>query len=174
MGRLFVILAFLFPFGCIAQGQSLTVDDLLTLSSLSPRSFDNYVDKRGFPVKRRSLVENCMGFTFFEKKNKPDSQHNTRTLDLYKKDDTWYIAFHTTSREEYSKALYRLKKMNFFSTNKDTSLAKPWLFQKQTITVEANPGTEGDNLFYTLLVKNKELPAASKVQYADDLLRFDS
>ncbi|MDP4264011.1 MAG: hypothetical protein Q8941_15895 [Bacteroidota bacterium] len=176
MGRLFLILAFLFPVICRAQDQSLTVDDLLTLSSLSPKNFDNYIDKRGFPVKQRSLVENCMGFTFSGKKNsnKPDTLHPARTIDVYKNDDTWCIAFHTTSRDEYINGRSRLKQMNFFSNNMDTDLAKPLLFQKRTITVEASSGRVGDNLVYTFLVKNKELPERSKVQYADDLLRFDS
>jgi hypothetical protein len=162
----------------MAQGPSLSVDDLLTLSSASAKSSDNYLDKRGFPVKRRSLIGNCMGYTFFEKKDtrKPDSLLVTRTLDMYKNDDTWCIAFHTTSKDEYLSARNMLKKMNFFSPGKDndTNTDKPLLFQRKTITVEARSDTDANNLSYTLMVKNKELPDPAKVQYADDLLRFDS
>lgn len=176
MGRIFFILGFLFPVISVAQDRSLTVDDLVTISSLSQKNVDNYIEKRGFPIKRRSLVENCMGFTFYEKKDplQPDSLHITRTVDFYKKDDTWCIAFHTTSEEEYYNARNQLRKTGFFSGNPDSSPVKPLLFQKKTVTIEASAAAHGNDRVFTIMVKNKEMPEPNHVQYADDLLKFDS
>src|SRR5262245_45989051 len=68
MGKLVVILAFVCPVLCYAQNSSFTVDDLLNLSSLSPKNFDSYLEKKGFSIKRRSLRDEQMGYSFFENK----------------------------------------------------------------------------------------------------------
>ena len=176
MVKLVLILAFLCPFVGRSQDQSINMDDLVTLSSLSSKNFDNYLSKKGFPVKRRSLTENYMGYTFYESRisMNPDSTPITRTIDWYKKNDTWCIAFHTTSEREYIHGRNELKTMNFFSGTRDTSLVCPLVFQKKTVSVETMKGEEEDGAVYTFLVKKKELPDPGKVQYADDLLRFDS
>ena len=177
MGRLFLILVFLCPAMCIAQSQSLTVDDLLTLSSLSPQNFDNYIVKKGFSVKRRSVVENVMGFTFFESKPSKgaDSLPINRSINLYKDGDTWCIAFHTSLMDEYLEGRNKLKNMNFFSdVSIDTSMKVPLLFQKKAVTVRASCGIEDGSPVYTFLLKKKEMPDPASIQYAEDLLKFDS
>jgi hypothetical protein len=103
MARLFFIMAFLWPVIGAAQCHSFTVDDLLNVCQFSPQNFDNYIVKKGFAVKRRSVIENEMGYSFFENK-KPvltDSVLVTRSINLYKKNDTWCISLHTSSFEEY-------------------------------------------------------------------------
>jgi hypothetical protein len=64
--------------------------------------------------------------------------------------------------------------MNFFSANRDTSLASPLLFQKKRLSVEAMQSNDREQPVYTFLIKLKELPDPAKIQYADDLMRFDS
>jgi hypothetical protein len=177
MGRLFFILAFLCPAMCRAQIQSFTFDDLLTLSSLSPQNFDSYIVKKGFSGKRKNIAENTTGFTFFEKKSSavPETLPANRSIDLYKKDDTWCIAFHTSSSDENINGLNCLKKMNFFfAAGNDTCMNTPLLFQKRTITVQVSSGIEDGYRVYTFLVKKKEVPDPVKVRYAEDLLKFDS
>jgi hypothetical protein len=175
MGRLFVILTFLLPATCIAQSQSLTVDDLVNLSAVSPQNFDALIVKKSFSVKRRSIVENEMGYTFFESKTPGDSSHANRSINVYKKGDTWCIAFHTSSIDEYINGRNRLKKLNFFSeAGSDSSLKAPLLFQKKAITIEATCDLQGEEPVYTFLMKKKDIPDPSSVQYAEDLLKFDS
>lgn len=177
MVRLFLIIIFYTPFMCMAQSRSLTVNDLLTLSSFSPKNFDNYMNKKGFSPGGRSLQDNAMAVTFFEKRNtkRKDTLHIIRSIDLYKKGDTWCFAFHTSSMNEYMDGRNRLKKAGFFySDSKDTSTAASLLFQKGNITVQASSGIEDDNSVYTFLLQKKELPNPGNIQYAEDLLRFDS
>lgn len=175
MGRLLLILAFLLPVMCIAQSQSLTIDDLVNSSSLSPQSFNDYVVKKKFSVKRRSIVDNQMGYSFFEQKTPGDSSGINRSVNMYKKGDTWYIALHTSSRDEFINGRNHLKRMNFFAdTPIDTSVTVPLFFQKKAITVQTSCAVEGDAPVYTFLLTKKEIPDASSVQYAEDLLKFDS
>ena len=97
MGRLFLILGFLCPAMCIGQSKSFSVDDLVGLSSVSPQAFDDYIAKKGFPVKRRSLTDNNMGYTFYGSPEVKDSVVVNRSINLYKSGDTWYVALHTSS-----------------------------------------------------------------------------
>jgi hypothetical protein len=175
MGRLFVILIFLLPAMCIAQSQSLTIDDLVNLSSVPPQNFDEFIVKKSFSVKRRSLVENEMGYTFFESKPPGDSSPVNRSINMYKKGDTWCIAFHTSSIDEYMNGRNRLKKLNFFSDSRnDTSLKAPLFFQKMAITIQASCDLNGEEPVYTFLMKKKDIPDPNSIQYAEDLLKFDS
>jgi len=177
MGRLFFILAFICPALSIAQTQSLTVDDLLSLSSLSSQNFDNYIVKKGFRVKRRSIVENTMGYTFYQNRTTlgADSLPIIRYVNLYKKDDAWCISLHTSSPDEYIDGRNRLKKMNFYSdAGNDTNINVPLLFQKKAVTVQSSCPIENGSPDYTFILKKKEIPDPASIQYAEDLLKFDS
>ena len=178
MAKLFLILFVLLnSVICTAQKQPLTVDDLLTISSLSPKNFDNYIMKKGFLPGGRSFQDDAMAITFFEKKSnkRKDTLRITRSIDLYKKGDTWCFALHTSSIDEYLDGRNRLKKAGFFyGNNKDTSLAASELFQKRNITVQASLGVKDNDSMHTFLLQKKELPNPDNIQYAEDLLKFDS
>src|SRR5258705_7315823 len=176
MGRFLLILGFAFPALCMGQGQSMTVDDLLDVASLSPQHFDNYIIRKGFSVKRRSIIDNTMGFAFFRSKVPVnDSLRVTRSINVYKKNDTWCIALHTSSIDEYMDMRGRLKKMKFkFDPASDTAISAPLLFQKSAITVQTEIARKDDGPDYTVLVTKKEIPNASSIRFGDDLLRFDS
>ncbi len=115
-----------------------------------------------------------MGYTFYQKKSPGDTLAIERKIDLYKKDDTWCIAFHTSSMEEYIDSRNSLKKMNFFWCKSDSGVSTPLLFQKKAITIQTSEEIGSNDPVYTILLKKKEFPDASSIQYAEDLLRFDS
>jgi hypothetical protein len=178
MARLCLILAFLYPVICGGQTYAFTVDDLVNVSSLSPKNFDDYVVKKGFSVKRRNIFDNSMGFTFCEHKkpNESDSLWLNRTIDIYKKDDVWCIVLNTSSVDEFKNGRTRLKNMNFFSDSggEDSCLKTPLLFQKGAITIEARCAMEDGEPVYSFVIRKKEIPNPATIRYADDLLKFDS
>jgi hypothetical protein len=157
--------------------QSFTVDDLLTLSSQSPRNFDNYMGKKGFVAGPRSMQNDAMAITFIEKK-KPrgkDSLMIFHSVDLYKKDDTYCFAYHTSSGNEYVEGRKKLVKAGFLcDVNPDTSKPVPMMFQKRNVTVQSGMKLEDGEPVYSFLLQKKALPDPSAVQFAEDLLRFDS
>jgi hypothetical protein len=175
MGKLLLILVLLSPAMCIAQSQSFTIDDLVHLSSLSPQGFDDYVIKKNFSVKRRSLVDNQMGYTFFEREIPGDSSGINRSISIYKKGDLWCVALHTSSRDEFINGRNRLKRMNFFDdARNDTSVNVPLLFQRKAVTIQTSCATEQEAPVYTFFLTKKEIPDAGSMHYAEDLLNFDS
>ena len=174
MARFLLLLILQGYFICFLQAQSFTVDDLVTLSSLPPKKFDNYMTEKGYLSGGRQMQDDAMAFTFFEKINSTheDTLIEIRRVSLYKKDDIYCFAFHTTCQKEYEEGLLSLKNTNFFyGENKDTSQG-PLFFQRENLTVQVSSDIEEGNTVYTFLLKKKELP--SSVQFAEDLLSFDS
>jgi len=173
MARILLILI-LQGFICNIQAQSFTVDDLVALSSLSPKKFDNYMQEKGYKSGGRMMQDDAMAFTFFEKRKitPEDSVFETRRVGLYKKDNAYCFAFHTTCRKEYEDGLIRLTSSKFFRGETPDSSQAPLFFQKKNLTVHVSTEVEDDSLVYTFLLKKKELP--SSVQFAEDLLGFDS
>lgn len=160
---------------CSLYGQSFTFDDLVTLSSLSPRKFNNYMQEKGYMSGGKRMQDNAMAFTFFEKREltPADTIIESRSVDLYKEADTYCFAFHTTSKKEYEEGLIRLKNNDFFQGENEDSSQNALFFQKRNLTVHINSEKGEDSSFvYTFLLKKKLLP--SSVQFAEDLLNFDS
>jgi hypothetical protein len=177
MGRITILFAILFPALCLAQDGSIVVDDLLNLANVSPKGFDSYLEKKGFSIKRRSLRENQMAYSYYEKETTKPAVGNSlasRRIDVYKKTDTWFINFHTSSLPEYEMARKRLKKMNMFWSGQDADTLSPLLFQRLTLTVLATIDSAETGEAYSIQVRKKELPAPASIQYAEDLLGFDS
>lgn len=142
------------------------------------------MNKKGFLPGGRSFQDDGVMVTFFEKKSndEKDTVHINRSIDLYKKGDTWCFALHTSSFDEYLDGQNRLKQAGFFyinskdtvSNSKDTSLMTAELFQKRNITVQASSGVTDDETVHTFLLQKKELPNPDNIRYAEDLLKFDS
>lgn len=177
MLRLFFTFVLQISLACIAfaQSQSFTVDDLLTLSSLSSKKFDSYMKEKGFMPGGRTMLNEAMALTFLGKNkyNPEDSVIESRAVNLYKTNNTYCFAYHTSSLEEYLEGKNRLKKSDFFYAEcKDTGLDAPMLFQQKNITVETSASVEEGSNVYTFLLKKRELPSITR--FADDLLKFDS
>jgi len=155
--------------------QSFSVDDLLELSSLSPKRFDNFMREKGFISGGRTLQNDAMALTFLGKTNinPEDTVIHSRTVNLYKLNNTYCFAFRTSCWQEYIAGKRWLKKADFFYADcKDTSDISPLLFQRKNVTIETGASVEEGDSVYTFLLKKRELPVVSR--FADDLLKFDS
>jgi hypothetical protein len=130
---------------------------------------------KGFISGGRTLQDNAMALTFLGKTNiKPeDTVIHSRTVNLYKINNTYCFAYQTSSWDEYKEGKRWLKKADFFyADGKDTSEVNPFLFQRKNITIETGASVEEGDSVYTFLLKKREMPLVSR--FADDLLKFDS
>ena len=183
MARILLILKLQVFFICVVQAQSFTVDDLVTLSSLSPKKFDNFMDKKGYLPAGGNMNDSTMALNFFEKKKEKkkskkdkdipaDTIADERRIGLYKESNAFCFALFTTSRKEYDDGLRRLKNSDFIhAENEDTSQA-PLFFQKKNVTVQAIADSAEGRPVYKFLLKKTPFPGS--VQFAEDLLNFDS
>lgn len=158
----------------VLTAQSFTVDDLMTLSTLSPKKFDNYMVEKGYMSGGRRMQDDAIAFTFFEKqKPQPgDSVFESRSVGLYKKDNEYCFAYHTTSLAEYQQGLQQLMNGDFYYGEKKDTSQSPLFFQRRNLRVYPSSAIEDGMPVYTFLLKKKELP--SNVNFAEDLLNFDS
>jgi len=159
----------------MAQTRPISVDDLLTLTTLSPKNFDSYMNKKGFLSGGRSMRDNAMAVTFFEKRSSSDTAVINRSVDLYKKDGSWCFVLRTSSPVEFQEGRNILKKAGFFYDNaKDSANTPSLLFQKRDITVMANAGIKDESNEYSFELKKKELPDPGAIRSGEDLFKFDS
>lgn len=160
----------------VVKAQSFNFDDLVVLSSLSPKRFDNYMHDKGYVSGGRQMRDNAMAFTFFEKRRPTpaDSVIENRSVGLYKKDETFCFSFSTTCTKEFEDGIERLRNNRFIQAEPDDSTQEaPLFFQKGNLTVDVSVKMEQDSSYlYTFLLKKKLLP--SSVNFAEDLLVFDS
>jgi hypothetical protein len=153
------------------------VDDLVALASLSSKSIDNYMGKKDFQPAGKSMENDALATTFFEKKKgkKNDTLNIIRTVSLYKKENSYYFAFHTTCKNEFTDGRKKLLKAGFnCNDSSGTGQLVPLTFQKRNITVQSTSGAEEGDPVYTFLLEKKELPNPASIRFADDLVRFTS
>ncbi len=159
-----------------ANSQSFTIDDLLTLSSLSSKNVDQFMNKNKFSSRISTQESNLIMTSFFENsKAKKRDTLTKRSVDMYRKNDTIYFVLHTTSLYEYLDGQRRLIKAGFFyDDKKDMSKATSMLYQKRIIAIEAKSEMKDDIFQYTFLLRKKDLPDPATIQHIEDLLSFNS
>src|SRR5688572_13684449 len=110
MARFLLLLILQGYFLTYLKAQSFTVDDLVTLSTLSPKKFGNYMEEKGYRAGGRRIQDDAMAFTFFETQNPNtiDTVFESRSVDLYKKDNEYCFYYQTTSLQEYKQGVGRL------------------------------------------------------------------
>ena len=176
MKRILLILILYFFAPCGAYSQSFTVDDLLSLPALSQNNMERFMNKNGFASHKTRSEDNLLMTSYFEK-NKPQKTDSVtiRSVDLYKKEDTHYFTLRTSSMNEYLEGQKQLIKAGFFYDNtKDTSKPTSIIFQRKNITVETICTIEDEIPQYTFLLQKKEVPNPATIEYAEDLLKFNS
>lgn len=174
MVRVFIILLLLAAGNtCFAQNSTVTVNDLLTLSSISPRNIESYLDKKGFGPSS-TTVQNGVAVRTFQEKVKSGSMNINRSIDLYKNGDVNFIALKTSSLDEYTEGRSILKNAGFFY-DRDTSRANSLVFKKDGITIQANSDNKPNSSpIYNFVLQKKEFPDPGPLKFAEDLLKFDS
>jgi len=176
MVKLYPFLILLSPVLCFSQRNAITMDDLLTISSIAPKQVDNYMTKKGFLCPgKKSAGE--LPMTFFEKvkKGKQDSLVQNRFIELFEREDDYCLLFRTCSNAEYQSGIEFFKSKGFvWEKLPDSAMLSRHKFRKSNIIVDAQEKWEEGEKVYNILVQRKILPHPSSIRYAEDLLQFDS
>lgn len=175
MVKLYPLLLLFLPVAGAAQ-RDFSVEDLLEISSISPKQADNYISKRGFIQAGEKRSDGRMPAVYLEKlkRKKQDTVSESRSIEIFSEENDYCIRFRTCSKDEYEAGLNTLKKSSFAWDSTKALDAPGQTFRRRNLIVEAGQGNaEGEN-FYTFVVKRREFPHPSEVRYAEDLLNFDS
>ncbi len=174
MRKLLLLLIFPTSLFCEGQGRTITIDDLVTLSSLSQKNTDSYLNRKGFI--RNNIQNELLTATFIEnrKSRSKDTVKIFRSIDLYKKGDVEYSVLRTSSSAECTVWKTWLKSNGFLYDSNHNDIAAPAIFQRRNIKIVTNTEMKEDMTEYIFSLQKKELPNPAMVQFAEDLLNFDS
>lgn len=178
MAKLLLLLCTQFSFVYIIHAQSFTASDLLEMPSLPDKSIGNFLNRRDFIPAGTNLVDNTIATVYREKKKKSkkvDSLASLRRIEIYKKGDSYFFAFHTPSKAEFTEGRKEILKEGF-SCNKPSEISDTTslLFQSRNITIRSAAAEEDGEQMYFFLLQSKQDPDISSIRYADDLAKFTS
>lgn len=162
-----------------AYSQKLSMDDLLKLSSVAPKSINSFLNKKGFSPDFNMSFSDSKSTRYLERKKtkKKDKQvvNVDRSIEMYKKDDLDCFVLSTTSLKEFTDGCNWLKKAGYFNGKiPDTASKATQLFQKNHIAIIASQKDSLEETKYSFLLQKKVIPKPENIQKADDLLKFTS
>lgn len=148
-----------------------SVKDLLLLPEMQPKSLDHFMMKNDF-FRTGYTNGSDKNFLQLKKHHKRDTLP-AETVNIYSKNNFSYYDFHTYSHEKYVEGWERLIKSGYHHSdaqnNPKDSLT---LFEKANVTISAGWETVDTLKQYYFSMKQRPIP--DEINYAEDLLQFDT
>jgi len=171
MNKLY-FLAILFCFHNVcAQRHELTLDHLLSSSTMPPVTFTAYVKQKGFKtIQENSFTTDLV----FSRTNKDKSVR--QLIHRWENPDTIFTTFQTTIKQEALNWQQELAQRNFLPFNEKASPGQKNIaaFQKGNIIARIRELPDSTATRYCLELESKKLPPATAIQYAEDLLQLNT
>jgi hypothetical protein len=96
------------------------------------------------------------------------------SINLYRENDCYLFLLNTSSIKEYEDDCNWLKKMIFSIRRVKTAPGQPLIYLKRNYLISTMQVITENDTAYRFTIRKKELPDAQEIQYAEDLLRFES
>ncbi len=151
-----------------------SVDDLITITSMQSKNIDQFMKKKGYVISDKESNSVTMGKSFIEKPS-PNKKWDEpkRSINITVKEDSKNFTLNTPVLNEYLAGKQRLIKSGFFyDTLKNINNDQTVLYQKGNITIRTSTHMMDGRVRYSFDLKEKIINP--KVEYAEDLLQFDS
>ena len=158
----------------IVKSQSFTASDLVNLAVLPSGTIDKYMKKKGFELSCNEPEGDTVLARFIPKpkRNKTEGPPG-KTVDVRFEPDTKYYTLDILSSKDNINSRKSLLRAGFYCADIDNiSNETPKLFQKANITILATTGILDGVEHFCFILKQKKIP--SEVNFAEDLLQFDS
>ncbi len=170
MKKLFLIIILHTCVAVRVNSQSFTIDDLVTLSTLSQKNIDHFMRKNGFIL---SVNQRGDKIQYLQKIKGKKKDIIPECVEIYTIDNSEYFSFRTFSMNEYQEGQRRIIKKGFFYDDKlDITREPSVLYQKRNISIQAMSGMKDSIPQYTFVLEEKRVPAT--IGYAEELLQFNS
>jgi len=169
----------LFFFICLllnkANSQDISAKDFLFSSSFTPKKFETYLNRKKFLPSGTRLQYDTLVNIYSLRPQKKRKTENITNVETYKTKNNFSFAFITSSRNEFNESISSLKQAGFFCGNEKDIAATSFLFQRKNISISANITQQplGDTV-YSFSFRQAELPLPENINYAEDLLQFNS
>ena len=154
-----------------AQKAEFSFKELVSFTSIPTSKFDDYISRRGFKPQPDS-VYSAFDNSFYKVSKDKTIQTFLGRVD---KNDNASLYFQTTSLDEFNELKTEMVR-NGFSYAPYDSLKElfPAMYQRANVRVFPAIKQQGDHAVYTLEVQRKQLPRASDVSFAEDLMQLAS
>lgn len=162
-------------------GQEFSAKDFLFASSLSSKKFESYLNRKNFissgKTSRNDIVVNLYNLKAEKKKKRNDDSLQyipiKKSIEACFGKDNVSFTYFTSVKDEFDGNIHSLKDIGFFCGNEKDTVAA--VYQKKNMLVEASTLiTEENDTLYSLKFSQAELPSPDKIEYAEDLLLFQS
>ena len=173
MKGFFLLIMFLCLGATITLSQSFTVRDMINLSAIQSGNLNNFMVKKGFSLAYRAPGNDSI--TSYIKKIKVIKKDTIpeETIEMYKKKNSKFIILKGLPYSQYLDSWESLKKYGFdFDTGEDISKVPSMLFLKANISIELSEEKKDTAEQYSITLKERKIP--DSINYAEDLLQFDS
>ncbi len=163
-------------FSLTVNSQDLSVDELLTLTSLSSQKFDQYISKKGFTKSSSGFQHDSLAQTWQPKQNnKKKKEQIQRQVERSQVRRMNMLHFKTSCPKEFGTIRTKLKKEGF-QCPADTlvNCSFPLRFKRKNITVNVDRLIENEDTLFSFRFNEKLPPAPAKIEFANDLLQFES
>ena len=162
------------------NGQTIPVINIVETVSITKQKFEGYILKKGFAfigtTYQTDTISREYNYRNTSKNKIKDSIQIKRIITTFSTKNDFSFDYHTTSKEEYLIIKNGLKKEGFFTNQANDSLAiHPVLFQGKDMTVFISFQHIDDTLVdYVFSARKQELPKPKAIEYAEDLIVFNS
>ena len=153
-----------------ASGQSMTIQELVSLSNHTSSKLPVVISKKGYTLQYGESNADSSVFRAIKKSKKNKTQ---RTLIAYKASDVQQFRYTTDSKEEHL-SLNKYLVSSGFKYSPSLSNITPVLYQKGRVTVAYRQIPGDSTTQYQYQVAVNDLPKAKDLTYAEDLLQLSS
>ncbi len=162
-------------FSCSAQ--AFAPINILDAIKITSKKIDSYFLQNGFSFSGYTTNTDSI-IKDYSFKRSAKLKHNDsleRSISLYNQKENFCLSYRTTSSKEFNQIVSSLIKEGFFcATQVDTSYTLPRLFQFSDVIIKIWAKPIDSLIEYTFQIKRYNLPKPTEIEFAEDLLSFNS
>jgi hypothetical protein len=164
------------------NGQVVPAIEIADAITVPKQKFDSYISKKNFAfigtTYQTDTISREYNFRSTVKNKFKDSAQISiqRALTSFSTKEDFSFSYHTSSKNEYRQIRNELIKAGFYTNQaNDTLLDKKVLYQSKDMTVFISFQQVDDTLGdYSFTARKQALPKPKEIEYAEDLIVFDS
>lgn len=152
------------------------LQDMLAYPDQSDKKLEQMLVKLGYAAVDRSQLPDTVFYAWKAVASAADStaEHVDRNIAKCTSNGATLYFFQTSSEKEFARLLAEGQRLGAVCPQPPTVQALPLLMQYQQMQMLAFVDQSKSQRLYTLRVEKKKLPAVKQLQYAEQLLLFDS